>query len=617
VVDRRLMLNIRRCNPGMIASLLIAIVSAALMGCSPKTTVSASGNMPAQYDHVFMTIQEVRFNTSATAGPDDAGWIKYPLTTPVTVDLANSMGGTISTITTGLGVPIGTYAQIRLIPVDAGAGTTATVASAQTAGATYNSEVDYTDSAGNLQKVPLELENPEKGIGISTPVQVKGTGTNVLSSSSTSSTSNCTSTSSSTTSGSNSTSGCSKPFLIAANLDGSTDLVPFIYNGTMNTVGSTVITGGASAVLLNPHMTAYDTSLTGAIQGTLDLTSVSTAVSVQGNSTFADIQVTAELLSADGTRHVAINSAPVSLSSGTFTVYPLATSTTSPFSYDLVIHGPAIETIIVKGVTVSPGDPATTTPVNIGTVTPLAAASSFKFNLNTTTPLTAGALVGFYQTVPAANEVPYLIMQMPVDPFTKGFDVDVSVPTSQIQYGTFSSSASTVSLTSADPAEGASSYRLAANAPMFTEGTFTNPVLGTTAATTLVAVPTLIPQSGFTSPGTIVNVSQTNTFDRGDLIISHDGAIVQTVVLDTALQRTGTTTLAIPGLPTGGGTTFAGSTAAGTTSTSGTTVPPALYYVSVRVWNSANPTNTLTRETFPNPLDLRNLTSASYSLTIQ
>ncbi|MBV8805115.1 MAG: DUF4382 domain-containing protein [Sinobacteraceae bacterium] len=581
----------------MIASLLIAIVGAALVGCTPKTTVSTTGNVPAAYNHVFLTIQGVWFNTSATAGPDDAGWIKYPLTTPVTVDLANSMGGTVSAITTGLGVPIGIYSQIRLIPVDAG---TTTVASATANNALYNDEVDYTDSAGNLHQVRLELENPEKGIGISTPVQVKGAGTNVLSSSSSSS-SNCTASSSSSSS-----SGCSKPFLIAANLDGSTDVVPFIYNGTLNTVGSTVITGGVTGILLNPHMTAYDVSLTGAIQGTLDLTNVNSAVGGQSNSSLADIQVTAELLSTDGTRHVTVNSAPVS-TGGTFTLYPLATTAASPTRYDLVIHGPAIETIIIKDVAVNAGDPTATTPVNIGTLTPLAAASSFKFNLNTTTPLSAGALVGFYQTINAANEVPYLIMQMPVDPFTRGFDVDVSAPTSQIQYGTFSSSGATITLTTADPAEGGSSYRLAANAPMFTEGTFTNPVLGTAAATTSVAVPTLVPQSGFTSPATIVNVNQTNTFDRGDLIISHDGAIVQTVVLDTALQKTGTTALAIPGLPIGGGTT----------STSGTTVTPALYYVSVRVWNSANPTTTLTRETFPNPLDLRNLSSVAYSLTIQ
>lgn len=599
MANGRLMLNIKRCNSGMIASLLLA--SAALVGCAPKTNVSATGNVPAQYSHVYMTIQAIWFNTSATAGPDDTTWIKFPLKTAVTVDLAASMGGTLNSITTGLAVPIGTYAQVRLIPVDGGV---TALTSATNLGALYNSEVDYTDSSGKAQQARLELQNPEKGIGIATSIQVKGTGTNVFGSTSSSSSNSSTSTSGTSSSTS------SKPFTLAINFDGSKDLVPFTYAGTIgtSTAGSVTVVNGVSTWLLNPHMTGYDTGQAGAIQGTLDLTNVSTLVSGQSNSSLADIQVTAESLSTDGSRHVAVNSAPVSISSGgttgTFTLYPLATSTSSPTSYDLVIHGPAIETIIVKGVTVNVGDPSTTTPVNIGTITPLAApsSSSIKVNLNTTTPLSGGALVGFYQTISAANEVPYLIEQRPVNPFTRAFDSDLTLPGTQIQYGTFSSSGSTVGLTTADPAERAAFYRVAASAPLFADGAFTNPVTGITSATTQVPVPTLLPASGVVSPATTVTLNQANQFDQGDLIISHDGAIVTTVNLNSALQRSGTSTLAITGLPAGGGTA--------------STPSSALYYVSVRAWKSTDPVNTLTRETFPNPLDLRTTTSIVYTLTI-
>src|SRR6266404_4490383 len=141
-----LMVNRTRGNPWIVCLLM---ASAGLVGCSPKTDVSATGNVPAQYSHVFMSVKEIWFNTSATAGPDDTAWIKFPLTTPATVDLAASVGALIS-LTTGLNVPVGNYAQVRLIPVDAGE---TLLASASSLGAVYNSEVDYVDTDGKAQQV--------------------------------------------------------------------------------------------------------------------------------------------------------------------------------------------------------------------------------------------------------------------------------------------------------------------------------------------------------------------------------------------------------------------------------------------------------------------------------
>src|SRR5262249_11412425 len=157
-------------------------------------------------------------------------------------------------------------------------------------------EVDYTDSSGTVQQAPLELQNPDKGIGIVTSIQVKGAGVNILGSSN-----NNTNSSTTGTSSTNGSSGSSNsPFAMVINVDGAKDVVPFTYSSV----------GG---YLLNPHMTAYDTALIGAIQGTLDLSGLSTA---------GPIQVTAESLSTDGTRHVAVNSAPVNATDGTFTLYP-------------------------------------------------------------------------------------------------------------------------------------------------------------------------------------------------------------------------------------------------------------------------------------------------------
>jgi hypothetical protein len=377
-------------------------------------------------------------------------------------------------------------------------------------------------------------------------------------------------------------------------VDGAKDLVPFAYSN---------LTG----MLLNPHVTAYDQAASGAIQGTLDVTGL-TSVSSTG------IQVTAESLSADGTRHIAVNSAPVS-SGGTFTLYPLSTSSSSATSYDLVIHGPGIATIIVKGVTVNVGAPSTTTPVNIGTLTPQASTSTFTVSLNTTTPLPAGALVGFYQTLPGSSEVPYLIDEQPIDPFSRTFASPQSptlatqttipttsqpISTSSISYGTFTSG-STVTLASAAPTEGTSTYRVAGTAPLFTDGALTATVSPTV---TTVAVPTLAAASGAALDSATFTISKTTAgkYNKGELILSHDGAIVATASLDTILQATSATgTLTISGLPGG---SAAGQFASG------------LYYVSVRTWNTTTLSTLPNREIYPTPLDLSTGVLTNYSLTI-
>lgn len=585
------MLNNRPWNP-WVGYLLVA--AAALAGCAPKTDVSTTGNVPAQYSHLYMSVQEVWFNTSATAGPDDTTWAKFPLSTPVTVDLAASVDGTVTSLTTGLKLAIGTYQQVRLIPVDSGANL---LSSASSLGAKFNSEVDFVDSTNTTQQLPLELQNPEKGIGIQTNVTVVGNTEAVFSSSSSSSSTSTTSSTTGSTATSTGTtttaSTTTKTFSLAINVDGAKDLVPFTYGNT----GSLI-----NAMLLNPHVTAYDQSASGAIRGTLDISAL-TGITSSSTSSYVDIQVTAESLSSDGSRHIAVNSAPVR-SDGTFTLYPLDTTKKSPVSYDLVIHGPAIATIIVKDVTVGVGAPSSTTPVNIGTITPRA-ATSFPVNLNTTTPIQAGAPVGFYQTLPGSSEVPYVIEQVPVDPFNRTFETDKALSASSIDYGTYASG-SNVALTTADPVEGGSTYRVAATAPLYADGVMTTTITApkTTTVTTLVTVPVLTVPTGVNSASTTLSISQATAkkYDSGNVIISHDGAIVATAALNAALSGTGTSSLALTGIPGGGGTS--------TTSASG------LYYVSVRVWNSGDPAGTLVRETFPAALDLRSSVSGSYSLTI-
>jgi hypothetical protein len=118
----------------------------------------------------------------------------------------------------------------------------------------------------------------------------------------------------------------------------------------------------------------------------------------------------------------------------------------------------------------------------------------------------------------------------------------------------------------------------------------------------MVAVPTLLATSRITT-ATSVGVSQTTTttYNKGELIVSHDGAIVATAALDSTLGQNAATSLTISGLPSG---------------STGATLDSALYYVSVRVWNSGSPATTLNRVTYPNALDLRTGAVPSYSIQI-
>ena len=504
-----------------------------LAGCSARTDVSLTGNTPAQYSHVWITTQEIWVNASATAGPDDSGWRKFPLSTPATVDLVGQNGGTLGGIVTGLNIEPGTYSQLRVIPLDSSATLTA---SAQAAGALSNAEADFV-SAGNTIQLPLEMLNPEKGIGIVTSLRVPvgnvgaavgaatrgiGTGTTTGTDASfvnasgsspfattTTSTGTTTVTAGSltpttttmsgtttlgtattTTTGTGTTRTTPTPNEFAIAVNGSTDLVPFSFSN-------------ASGIMLSSHAAAFDLTRVGAISGTLTLTNLSSSTS---NTGLPAIEASAEVLCTDGSRHVVVSSTPVH-ADGTFMLYPLAagSSSKSPDDYDVVIHGPGIATIIIKSVQVfqarvtstntvptattqsttaaidantsttstssGTSSPSTTiTPVSLGTLIPRAATA---FSTNLTPPATAlpaGAAVSFYQTLGGKGEVPYVIETAPIDPFNQNLATPQSLSTGTVDSGTWSSSGASIAVVSAAPDEGAGSYVVAATAPSFADG---------------------------------------------------------------------------------------------------------------------------------------------------
>ncbi len=577
----------------------VAGLCCAVAGCSTRTDVSVTGNTPAQYSHVWITAQEVWFNTSATAGPDDGGWVKFPLSTPVTVDLVTESGGNLGSLVTGLKLAPGTYSQVRLIPVDPAAPLTS---SAQSAGARYNAEADYVDNVGTTgtpHQLPLELLNPEQGIGIpgtlKVPVgDVGGALTGATTTTGTTTTGTTTTTPTTPTTTATTTS-------FAITFDGARDLTPFSYAGATT----------PNAILLSSHASAFDLSEVGGIQGQLTLTNLPGINSAAG---LPAIQVSAQSLSADGTRHVVVSRAPVH-ADGSFLLYPLATSSSSPADYDLVIHGRGIATIIIKSVqvtlasssasgTTSTGTAANSTinAVSVGTLIPRA-AGSYTANVGTATgaALPAGAQVGFYQTLATAGEVPYVIEASPIDPFNETLANAQALSTGTLDSGTYSTSGASVTLVSAAPKEGAGHYRVAASAPSFTDGALTTTVSAPPAGTTTpvaVTVPALALAPGTTAGSISASVTQATAgkYDHGELLVTHDGTLIATTPLDAALAQGAGATLTVSGLPAG--------TAA------------ALYYVAVRAWNSRDASGTLQRQSYPTAIDLSGSTTGAAQLTI-
>jgi hypothetical protein len=622
-------------------------------GCSSRTDMSLTGGAPAQYSHVWVTVQAVWFNTSDTAGPDDAGWAKFPLSTPTTIDLVADNGGTLGALATSLRVLPGSYSQVRLIPLDPSSQPPA--ASAQAAGASFNAEVDIENSDGTTQRLPLELLNPDKGIGIATALRVPvgNLGGGLAAGSSTTGTFGGTTgandatqtnglldasggTNQSTTTGTTTTSSTSSTTTTASfavTVNGTSDLVPFNFGG------STAV-NGSPGIMLSQHAAAYDLSEVGGIQGTLTLTGLT---GIAGASGLPDIMASAEVLSADGSRHVVVSNTPVH-SDGTFLIYPLPTNSSSPTIYDVVIHGGGIATIIIHNVTVTLASssstaatttpaaqtttgtttattPTTTTPatdtstttttptttdssiitptvnaVSIGTLLPRAAAT-YTANITTGagTPLPAGSLVGFYQT--PSGQVPYVIESSPLDPFNQILANAQLLSSGTIDTGTFVASGDTITLVSAAPEETAGRYRVAAGAPGFVDGAFVlvGPRAGITTPVT-VTVPALSIASGGATGSVLAAVTPATAgkYDQGQLIVAHEGTVVGTASLNGVLGA-------------GGGNVIA-PVPAGT--------PAALYYVSVRVWASRNPAGTLQRQWYSTAVDLRSSTSGSIQLTI-
>jgi len=559
---------------------LLAILCAgvALGGCQSQTTVSATGNTPAQYTHVFLTVNQVWFNTSATATPTDTSWTKFALSTPVTVDLVTLNNGTLSQIASSLKLSSGTYGQVMLILADS---TDTLTTSASTAGAATNDEVDYIDAADVSHTVPLAILNAAEGIGIVTSLTVAASSSSGLgglgdSSAATSSTSTATSSSTSLSAVVASTS-------VIVNFDATRDLVP-------------ISLSGQPAFALNPHPTTYNVSSSGTIQGAVSLTNVTTLT----NADWPDVQVAAEGLSSDGTRHVVAATTRVG-TDGTFILYPLSTASGAASTYDIVIHGPEIQTVIIKAVPVTNAAPGSAAAL-LGTVT-LTAATPYLVNLSAAASPTSSS-VGFYQTLPLSGEVPYLIEQRALDPTSGEFASAQELSNGPLQYGSYATSGGTVTLTAANPTQGGATYSIGAVNPAYGEATLSTTVAApaSSAATALFTMSAPPAPSGATADAITGTITVSGTaYDNAELFLTYNGALVAAAPLTTYLGS-GSSNLSLSAVAPGG--------------SAAATYAAGVYYGEIWAWNSSNPTGTLTRIPSATPINMSAGNATGVTLSI-
>jgi hypothetical protein len=364
--------------------------------------------------------------------------------------------------------------------------------------------------------------------------------------------------------------------------DAARDLAPFRF-------------GDRAGFVLSPSLTAFDLDRVGHITARLDVSSIA----VDSATGRPEVEVTAEVLDEDANRRVAIASAPVR-ADGTFSLYPLPVDEDGDDDtrYDLVVHGPAVTTVVLRGVPATEGPPGDDADVTFGTIT-LTAAESYLVNLAAGSAVAPrGARVQFYQTL-ADDDAPFVIEEFPVDPLTGRFAEDQPLSASTvIVYGTFGD---TFSLVAAAPAEGAAVYSAAAFSPLYGRGEFADarverPAAGATAP---ITVPEIPPPSAAIAGTISASVAATTPgkYDNGTLLVTRDGAVVTAAPLSAILAGSEPSpVVTIPNVASG--------------------TERGLYRLEAWAWSSASPETSFTRQPVEAAVDLRSTASADAVVTV-
>lgn len=350
-------------------------------------SLAFSGGAAPGVKHAWLTVYKVAFNGDADRpwDPADSTWKIVTLTSPVTIDMAAAAGFVVGSAGAGVTVPVGTYNQIRLFlsPHD----DTASVPS----GLTYKAQLDYDTTP--VRSVPIEIPNVQSGLKLDRGVIIEANTWSV----------------------------------ITTHIDVDRSIVRF--NGD----------GVDDAVTMRPRTFTYGFSptTTGTIQGAIDPVYVCGAATGARSDCATDITVSLYAPSSDGDarmenwgtvkvnpkRRNAANTADVN--DGTFELGPLSSVGGNPSSYDLVIRGRGMKTMVVKNIaygllanyvgcswSVAAGNTADASTL----IRPVPDASPRTVSLSPSLALKTGR-VGLSFTLSAGGK-PYEVHAANTDPFT-------------------------------------------------------------------------------------------------------------------------------------------------------------------------------------------------------
>ena len=530
-----------------------------------------------EFQHVWVTFTAISFHTDPNAAwsASDATWLTTKLPSPVTIDLTTLNNGALNMLFSGMSLPVGTYRQIRFLldgpdaPLDASA--LATKDSNGTA-LQWNDQVEYlaANSATALES-PLEIAYPTQGIQLVGTFNVVQGGT----------------------------------LSLAVDFDLEHDIVPFKHDTL-------------TYFTMRPNLHYYDMTQVAAITGTVDLSTLCQTIAAevaQSPACAFDLIVKAELLTADGSRHYVARATSVDPATGNFTLYPLWTKDASGnaiASYDVLIRGRNIETMIVQTVPVTMGS---VPPGGLGLAPTRLQPSPIALTLNSgeytaqfasnapLAPLTAGYAI-FQQTLSGAGAVPYEVRWRNTDPFNGMFrdPIPLQGSTSSLHVAPYNGG-NALAFNSQAPVEGAGAFTVADNEVAYytlgTAGVMLPPSAPSTSQTFTPALPALV--SGVQS-GTVnatLAFSGISVDNQCELVLARFAAIVDTYDCHSFLSTNGgsnTGSFALNGVPAGD---------------SAMPVPGAYYYAYVRLWQTGHGAATRRIVPLPGFIDLRSATSAT------
>ena len=488
----------------MLPVLLVGCGGSGGGGSSTSSTSPANGTFQAaitdapssNFDHVWITVRGIWFHTSSSAGPQQAGWIKYSLPAAVTVDLTTLTNGQLSNVFQNISLPAGDYQQIRLMLAPTEGSLTA---SAGSDGLSYNNQVDYTDSLGTVQHVPLRIPSPREGIKLAGNFQIAPGGT----------------------------------LDIAIDFDIGHQIVEYAL-------------GHGVEYMLKPVLTYFNLDNAGAITGQIDPGIFRSSTNPSGGYNFV---IKAEQLSANGTYHTVVRATTVD-SNGNFILYPLPVANGTTKDYDIVLRGRNVDTYIIKDVPVTGGTTPTSNPTLVQS-TPITMTLDSEYTANFTGAVNpTGAWATFYQTIPG-DTASYNIRYRHLDPFTGMFYNAIPLSTGPLYWGTYHGGHA-VSFASVMPVEGTATFDVVANSLFYTrtlDGTVTGTAnaLAQLSPVTLTIPPPAAPDS---ISGTITETGNASNagLNTAYLVVARDGFVVTTQSESASLGSSFTFTLSnLPG----------------------------------------------------------------------